>query len=557
MNTYLISLWTRIGKRLPGLFLPLTFACVSTIIVSTSAKAQVRSYDGSGNNLTSPDLGAAGQAFIRLAPSNYADGLSEPGGVDRPNPREVSNLVGQQSGATTSQRGLTNMVWQWGQFIDHDIALTETTDDSLFIPISPTDPLAPGIPLNRSQFDSSTGITTPRQQVNSVTSFIDGSMVYGSSLERANALRTMSGGRMQTSAGDLLPFNVDLLHNANDSGIVPDNELFLAGDVRSNEQPGLTAMHTLFVREHNRIADDITIAQPGLSDEDIYQQARRTVSGIVQSITYNEFLPAIIGDWAPSITAYDSNVDAMLSNEFATAAFRFGHTMVTDHLIKPTDGGIIEEISLQESFFNPTLFTQSEDVDEFLDGLQQQTQSETDLKVVEDLRSMLFGPAGAGGLDLLSLNIQRGREHGLATYSQVAPLFGLAQPESFADLTSDTVLASQLASLYGSVDDVDLWIGLLAADEEHGTEFGLLLNSIVGDEFRRLMEGDRFFFAWDEELSEFDKQIIMDTTLSDVIARNTGLTNVRSNVFVQAIPEPSSVTLLYVVALGLASRRRK
>lgn len=361
---------------------------------------------------------------------------------------------------------------------------------------------------------------------------------------------------MQTSAGDLLPFNVDLLHNANDSGIVPDNELFLAGDVRSNEQPGLTAMHTLFVREHNRIADQIAMAQPGLSDEDIYQQARRTVSGIVQSITYNEFLPTIIGDWAPSITSYDANVDATLSNEFATAAFRFGHTMVTDHLIKPTDSGVIE-VSLQDSFFNPSLFTQSEDVDEFLLGLTLQTQSETDLKVVDELRNTLFGPAGSGGLDLLSLNIQRGREHGLATYSAVAPLFGLDQPESFADLTSDADLASQLASLYDSVDDVDLWIGLLAADEEDGTEFGLLMNRIVGDEFRRLMEGDRFFFAWDDELSELEKQLIANTTLSDVIARNTGLTNVRANVFAQAIPEPSSIALLSVAVLGLATRRRK
>lgn len=556
MNTCVVKWGVRIGARSLGLILSLALVCSFYGATASSAHAQVRSYDGSGNNLTSPDFGAAGQAFIRLAPSNYADGLSEPGGVDRPNARDVSNLVGQQSGATTSQRGLTNMVWQWGQFIDHDIALTETTSDPLFIPTSPTDPLSPGIPLNRSEFDSSTGVTTPRQQVNSATSYIDASMVYGSSLERANALRTMSGGRMQTSAGDLLPFNVDLLHNANDSGIVPDNELFLAGDVRSNEQPGLTAMHTLFVREHNRIADQIAMAQPGLSDEDIYQQARRTVSGIVQSITYNEFLPTIIGDWAPSITSYDANVDATLSNEFATAAFRFGHTMVTDHLIKPTDSGVIE-VSLQDSFFNPSLFTQSGDVDEFLLGLTLQTQSETDLKVVDELRNTLFGPAGSGGLDLLSLNIQRGREHGLATYSAVAPLFGLDQPESFADLTSDADLASQLASLYDSVDDVDLWIGLLAADEEDGTEFGLLMNRIVGDEFRRLMEGDRFFFAWDDELSELEKQLIANTTLSDVIARNTGLTNVRANVFAQAIPEPSSIALLSVAVLGLATRRRK
>ncbi len=74
--------------------------------------------------------------------------------------------------------------------------------------------------------------------------------------------------------------------------------MFLAGDIRANEQVGLTSVHTLFMREHNRLADLIKAVDPGLSDEDIYQKARKIVGAQMQIITYNEFLPALLGDAA-------------------------------------------------------------------------------------------------------------------------------------------------------------------------------------------------------------------------------------------------------------------
>lgn len=545
------------GTRLTRLILTAAIGGVLSITIAESAVAQVRSYDGSGNNLSSPDFGAAGQAFVRLAPSDYFDGISVPHEANRPNARVTSNLLGQQVDPTPSQRGLTSMVWQWGQFIDHDIALTETDTESFIIPVAATDILSPAIPMTRSRYDSSTGTTTPRQQINSTSSFIDASMVYGTTLDRANELRTMTAGKLKTSTGNLLPFNTSLLDNANDSGLVSDDELFLAGDRRANEQPGLTSMHTLFVREHNRLASELLAARPMASDEDIYQHARRIVSGIVQSITYKEFLPATIGAWAPEITQYDSSVNATLSNEFATAAFRFGHTMVTDHLIKPVREATTEVIALKDAFFDPSYFSTGSDVDEFLDGLQRQTQNESDLKVVEDLRSMLFGPAGSGGMDLMALNIQRGRDHGLPSYSEVASLFGLGPMNSFEDLTSDVELATKLETLYQDVNNVDLWVGMLAADRMPGTEFGLVLNNVVANEFQRLMKGDRFFFAWDDGLSELEKQQIMDTRLSDVIARNTNLNNVRANVFLSAVPEPSMLPLLIASVSAINLRRRR
>ena len=87
--------------------------------------------------------------------------------------------------------------------------------------------------------------------------------------------------------------------------------MFLAGDVRANEQVGLLAFHTLFVREHNRLADKIVkkykrALPSGTSerDEHIYQLARKIVGAELQAITYNEFLPALLGPMAPSMVKY-------------------------------------------------------------------------------------------------------------------------------------------------------------------------------------------------------------------------------------------------------------
>src|SRR5262249_8000800 len=120
------------------------------------------------------------------------------------------------------------------------------------------------IDFSRSEFDPTTGTNkkNPRQQINDITAWLDGSMIYGSDAVRAQALRDPAGGgRLLTSAGNLLPFNTAGLPNAN-SGPFPDNTLFLAGDVRANENIELSSVHTLFMREHNRLAAQIQAAHP-------------------------------------------------------------------------------------------------------------------------------------------------------------------------------------------------------------------------------------------------------------------------------------------------------
>ncbi len=487
------------------------------------------SIDGTGNNLTHTDWGSAGSDFLRIAPAEYGDGISTPAGADLPNARAISNLLaGQPEDTPTNDRNMSAFIYAWGQFIDHDIDLTLSASpaESFNIQI-PTgdeqfDPSGTGtqvIPLNRSNFDPNTGTSpnNPRQQVNSITSYIDGSMIYGSDAATAASLRTFSGGKLKTSDGNLLPTDA--------------NGNFLAGDIRASENPDLTALQTLFVREHNRLADQIAKTNPKLTDEQIYQQARRMVIAEIQSITYNEFLPALLGPAAPgAYHGYNPNVNPNISNEFAAAAFRIGHSLVGDDIeFLDNDGNEIREpMLLRDAFFNPSVI-KSVGIDPILKYLASDNAQEVDTKIVDDLRNFLFGPPGAGGLDLAALNIQRGRDHGLADYNATRVAYGLKPVQTFADITSDVTVQQKLQALYGTVDKIDLWVGGLAEDHIPGASVGPTFARIISDQFARLRAGDRY---WYENVFS-GKQLgdLEHTSLADVIRRNTSVTNLQENVF--------------------------
>ena len=225
--------------------------------ITNPASAQTyRAIDGFGNNPNNPELGSAGTPLLRqLLPSDYADGVSAlAGSPTRPNPRSISNALNTQVGSVPNSAGVTSFVFQWGQFLDHDIDLTGADQAAANIAVlDPNDAFFPAsvIFFNRSNFDPATSVPgIPREQINQITAFIDASNVYGSDPVRANFLRTFTRGQLKTSPQGLLPYNTEGLPNAGG----PSPELFIAGDVRANEQVGLTAMHILFMREHNRLA---------------------------------------------------------------------------------------------------------------------------------------------------------------------------------------------------------------------------------------------------------------------------------------------------------------
>lgn len=500
-----------------------------------------RAISGVNNNVANPMWGAHGAVHLRFAEATYGDGIGDlPGGADRPGPREVSNACHDQIVDVDNPKNASDYLWQWGQFIDHDVAETpipETEHFDIDVPIGDPHFDPDSVGGLYIQFDRSEGVMVNgrREQLNNLTSYVDGSMVYGSEDEVAIHLRALDGtGRMLMGADGLLP-------SAEETGVfVFDNGddplLFAAGDVRVNEQAGLTAMHTLFVREHNWWAERVANRFPNLSGEDIYQYARAVVIAEIQQITYNEFLPLLLGEDAiPPYEGYDPDVNPTMSNEFATAAYRVGHTALSSNLkrlgadLEPTGSG---NLQLADVFFNPALII-DEGIEPHLRGLAWQKAQAVDLQIVTDVRNFLFGQPGAGGFDLPSLNIQRARDHGLASYNQLREGYGLAPKATFADVNPDPAVIGMLSSVYDNTDLIDPWTGCLAEPTFPGALVGETMYTVIRDQFIRLRDGDRFWF--ERYLPERVVERVHNTKLSDIIRRNSPIGDeIPDNVFVVA-----------------------
>jgi peroxidase len=469
------------------------------------APVEFRTIDGSGNNLVDLGMNAAGAAMERSTPAHFADGVSVP--LDGfPNPRDISNIVVQGESPDNPQ-GLSGYIYAWGQFIDHDLDLMKGGGPDFSVHGSD----GVTVPVARAADAPGTGPGTnvPAAAVNNITGWLDGSMVYGSDAATADHIRAHDGsGHLLTSAGNNLPI---------------ENGMFLAGDVRAQENPSLTALQTLFVREHNFQVDKLHAAHPDWDGEHLYQQARAIVGGEIENITFSEFLPHVVGKHAiDKYHGYDPHVDASITEEFAGAAYRWGHSTVSEETSHLSNDRVETDIrELKDVFFqNVKDFEAGGGADATLRHLSDDLAPAMDVHIVEDLRNFLADPPNA--IDLAATNIQRQHDLGTGTLNETRAALGLKPYTDFSQITNDKATVDALKAGFGTIDKVDLWTGGLAEKSVKGALLGETFGKIVADQFQDLRDGDRLWF--ENQLDKATVKEIQHTTLADVILRDTDTT---------------------------------
>jgi peroxidase len=490
----------------------------------------VYSIDGNGNNLADSTLGAANSDETRIAPANFVPGTSDTpvGGTD---PRVISNTIFANDANANDAGGRSAYMYAFGQFIDHDIDLnmdqTANPDGSntLSMTVPADDPsLPPGsqISIVRGQVDPANG-----DAVNSVTQYLDLSQVYGSDPTTAASLRNTDG-TLKTSAGDNLP--------------IVDGQ-FVGGDVRAAENPDLTSLDVLFVREHNNWVAQLHAEDPSLTGDQLYNMARAITTAEYQNIIYTEFLPSLLGpNTLTPYQGYNPNVSPQIFEEFSTAAYRFGHSIISPTETKiANDGLVLEQQDLVAASAEPTsAFGTNGGADALLRNLAQDYSQQEGATINSDLRNMLnANPPGDEG-DLAAIDILRERDLGIATLNQTREAIGFTPYTSFSQITSDPTLAGELQQVYGSVDQVDLFVGGLAEDPAPDAMVGPTFQAIIADQFENLRDGDRLFFE-NQGFSPTLMNQIQNTTLSDLIDRNTDTTVMQSDAFAATIRHASDV----------------
>ncbi|CAH1135684.1 unnamed protein product [Ceutorhynchus assimilis] len=533
-----------------------------------------RTADGTCNNLEYPWRGSAMLPMQRFLPPMYHDGIQSirrsVSGAPLPSPRKISSAFHRDKNHEV--HSVTLMFAQWGQFIDHDVTSTvrargfngsipRCCEDGgrravppqflhpscLPIEVPITDPFLSRFGIGCMEFLRSAPSTRIdcelgwREQINQVTSYLDGSMIYGSDVDTSDSIRSFRNGQIfygrPSNQGALEPPDPPGGEICTEGAM--SDECIQSGDGRFSETPGLVAVHTVFVRYHNKIANLLTQINRHWSDERVFQETRRIVYAAIQHITYKEYLPVVLGPEVMDLfelrllkagyyDEYDSEIFPAIANSFSTAAFRFGHSMIQNSFIR-TDSHHIplpNNISLHNEPSNFENIWSIGSLDRLLLGMSNQLSQKRDEFIADELTNHLFQFSGHFGMDLAAINIQRGRDHGIPPYTFWRKPCGLAPLNNWQDLEQVMSVASvmRLRSLYTHIDDIDLFTAGLAEKPLRGAVVGPTFACIIAQQFSYLRKGDRFWYeneGFESSLSPAQLQQIRKISLAQILCQTT------------------------------------
>ncbi|KAK3239360.1 hypothetical protein CYMTET_50709 [Cymbomonas tetramitiformis] len=527
----------------------------------------------------------AGGELTRRVPAAYSYGTSDiTGNGTLSGARKISCSLKLYEEFQSTRRG-TSLSTYLGQFFSHDISRSDAEGcghglpgEEAPIPVPVCDEWFDAdclgnltLPFTRSAYSNRTEEGARREQLSCVTAFLDGSAVYGSEYERARALRYFRDGKFRMSQDDLLPLHTYLLpltqppasldtaalactppgaHVASEvkgrsagafvNEAETDERLFEAGDVRANVNPGVLALHTLFVRNHNRFAREIKQENPGWSDSQLFTEARRWNIAQMQAVFFYEYVPSL-GLTLDAYTEYNPEVDASIDNFFSTVAFRYGHSEVSEVYRRVDDAGVeilSGHLLLFNTYYSPSR-AMSEGIDPLLRGLATSQKHEVDVHFSAAVHHYLNNHNGLGGEDLLARSIQRGRDHGIPDYNSCREALGLGRFRAFEQITAREYLVAQLKEAYNNdINSVDAIVGGLAEDHVYGSDLGELFYHSLKDQFTRLRDGDRLFFESAGAFTSEQLTSLWSTRIRDLIFLNTEVHCLPQNVLMQGDGDP-------------------
>ncbi|XP_011291931.1 uncharacterized protein LOC101901525 [Musca domestica] len=520
------------------------------------ASERYRTHDGTCNNKRRPRWGAAQMPFSRFLPPEYGDGVdsvrkSVNGGA-LSSSRFVSLLV---HGARDGEAPLTLMLAQWGQLLDHDLTSTaqprsingsvpsccgsKDFHPSCFpIKVPLDDPWLSSLKVRCLEFLRSAPaqrrdcVLSWREQTNQATSYIDASPIYSNSVKSSDNARVFRNGLLIFGRGNP---NDDVCQR----GAIATT-CIRAGDGRSGEQPGLLALHHVWVGEHNHIALRLSEMNLHWSDEKIYQETRRIIGAMFQHITYREFLPIILGREVVKLfdlellnagyyEGYDHKTNPGVANAFAAAAFRFGHSLVQNSYMRCDrfHNVLSNNVSLHEEFQRGDIGSVGS-LHRLIRGMANQRALQRDEFITPELTNHLFQTPGFPfGLDLAAINIQRGRDHGIPPYTHWRVPCGLSPIntwEEFANVVGPES-ARRISHAYQNVHDIDLFVGGIAERPVVGGLVGPTFACIIAQQFSNSRKGDRFWYengGFESSFTPAQLHSIRRVTLASVLCRTVG-----------------------------------